>query len=140
MNEWGGVFLAVIAAATLATAVAQIGLLILAGRLARRVERLVGRLEYEIVPVIGHVNAIARDAAKAASVASAQVERVDRMVVELLHRAEDAVVGIQRTVRGPLLREADAIMRALRASLKVFRDSRSTRSRTRGDDEDVLFI
>ena len=40
MNTWSVVFLGVIAAATFATAIIQIAVIVAAGRLARRVERL----------------------------------------------------------------------------------------------------
>ena len=140
MNEWGGLFLAVIALATLLTAIVQVGVLVVTFRLARRLEQLMGRLEQEIVPFIGQLNAIARDVSRAAAVASAQVERADRLFADLVHRVEDGIAGIQRTIRGPLLRESLAIMSALGAALKVVRNARSGRSRGRAEEEDVLFI
>ena len=140
MNEWGGLFLAVIALATLVTAIVQIGVLVVVFRLVQRLEQLIGRLEQEMVPFIGHLNAIARDASRAATAASAQVERVDRLFADLIHRVETGLVGIQQTIRGPLLREGLAVMSAMRAALKVVRDARSGRSRGRAEEEDVLFI
>lgn len=119
MSAWNGFFLAVIAVATLLIAIVQISVLVVAGRLARRLEELIGRLEREVVPFVGHLNVIARDASRAASAASAQVERVDRMFADLIHRAEDGLLGIQRAVRGPLLRESLAVLSALRAALRV---------------------
>ena len=43
--------------------IAQIGVLVAAGRLARRVERLADQFEHELKPMFGHLNAIGRDAA-----------------------------------------------------------------------------
>ena len=140
MNEWGGLFLAIIAVATLLIAIVQVGVLVAAFRLARRLEQLIGRLEQEVVPFIGHLNAIARDASRAATVASAQVERVDRLFADLIHRVEDGLAGIQQAVRGPLLREGLAVMSAMRAALKVVSDARWGRSRGRAEEDDVLFI
>ena len=45
---WGEVFLGVIAVASLASAVVQIGMFIAAGRLARRVEHLLRGFEHEL--------------------------------------------------------------------------------------------
>src|SRR5262245_43892504 len=68
------VLLGVIAVATLAIAIAQIGVMVVAGLLARRIGRLTERLEREVAPLMGHLNAIGRDAARAASLAAAQVD------------------------------------------------------------------
>ena len=83
VSVWAEVFLGIIALATLAMAIAQIGVLVAAGRLARRVGRLIDQVELELKPVFGHLNAIGRDASRAAALATAQVERVDRLFTDL---------------------------------------------------------
>ena len=65
MSVWSEVFLGVIAVATLAMAIAQVGVFIAASLLARRVARLMDQVERELKPAFGHVNAIGRDASRA---------------------------------------------------------------------------
>lgn len=141
MSVWSDVFLGVIAVATLAIAIAQIGVMVAAGRLARRVARLTDQFEQEMRPLFGHLNAIARDASRAAALATAQVERVDRLFTDLAVRVEEGVAGLQSTIGTPA-REGRALLLAVRAAFEVLRGVRSTRRarQGRGDDEDALFI
>ena len=139
MNSWAVFFLGVIAVATLATAVMQIGVLVTAGRLVRRIGRLVDVVEEEVKPILGHLNSIGRDASRAASLATAQVERVDRVFAMLVERLEDTLETIQNAVARPA-REAAALIAGLRAALAIIRDLRARRSGSRADDEDALFI
>ncbi len=140
MNVWSNVFLGVIAAATLVTAIFQVGLLVAAGRLARRVGRLVDDVERELLPIFGHLNAIAKDASKAAAVATAQVERVDAVVADLTRRLEESLDAFQASLAAPA-REGRAILSGLRAMFDALRQRRDgNRRRSRTDDEDALFI
>ena len=101
VSVWAEVFLGVIAVATLAMAIAQIGVLVAAGRLARRVGRLLDQVELELKPVFGHLNAIGRDASRAAALATAQVERVDRLFTDLTDRVDETVQTLHSTLAGP---------------------------------------
>jgi uncharacterized protein YoxC len=139
VSVWATVFLGVIAVATLATAIVQIGVLVAASRLARRAERLMDVVEQEVRPILGHLNAIGRDASRAASLATVQVERVDRLFAMLVERLEETVKTIQTTVARPA-REAAALVAGLRAALSFIRDFKAGRTRSRADDEDALFI
>ena len=58
MSTWPVVFLGIIAVATLATAIVQVGLLLEAGRLTRRLGRFVDDVEQEVKPIIGHLNSV----------------------------------------------------------------------------------
>ena len=71
MNDWTNVFLGVIAAATLATAILQIAVLISAGMLVKRLMRLADTIERELSPLLASLNSIGRDAARAAALATA---------------------------------------------------------------------
>ena len=137
MNGRDELFLGVIAVATLATAIVQIGLLVAAGMLARRINRLAGSVERELKPLAGHLNAIGRDASRAVSLATAQVERVDRLFADVMGRAEATLGTLQAAVVGPV-REGSAMVAGLRALLQALRNSRSGQGRP--DDEDALFI
>jgi hypothetical protein len=132
-------FLGIIAVATLATAIVQVGVLVAAGLLARRLQRLVDTGERELKPLLEHLNAIGRDASRAASLATAQVERADRLFADVAERVEHILSLIQSVVTGPV-REGAAMMAAIRAILMFLRDTRAGRRAARTEDEDALFV
>ena len=138
MSGRAELFLGIIAVATLATAIVQVGVLVAAGLLARRLQRVVETTERELKPLLEHLNAIGRDASRAASLATAQVERADRLFADLALRIEQILSLIQSVITGPL-REGAAMMSAVRAILNFIRDSRGGR-RTSAEDEDALFV
>ena len=132
-------FLGIIAFATLATAIVQIAVLVAAGLLARRLSQLTARVEREMKPIFGHLDAIGRDAARATSLAAQQVERADRLLGDVANRVEETMGAVQQAVNVPA-REMSALMVGLRTALGVLRQPRQSRPRGRGDDEDALFI
>ena len=132
-------FLGIIAFATLATAIVQIAVLVAAGLLARRLSQLTARVEREMKPIFGHLDAIGRDAARATSLAAQQVERADRLLGDVANRVEETMGAVQQAVNVPA-REMSALMVGLRTALSVLRQPRQSRPRGRGDDEDALFI
>jgi hypothetical protein len=137
---WTEVFLGVIAVATLAIAVAHVVVLVAAGLLARRLTRAIDHIEREVQPILDHVHTITAEAARAAALASQQVERADRLFADLARRIELAVDTLQASVVAPL-REGKALAAAFRAGLRAVLDLAQARSRrTRSEDEDALFI
>jgi hypothetical protein len=137
---WRDVFLGVIAVATLAIAVAQIGVIIAAGMMARRVGRVIDQIEREVKPLFGHLNAIGSDASRAVALATAQVERADKLFGEVAVRVEQTLNVVQTSIGRPA-REGRAMLSAFRAALQAIRELRTGRTRQgRGDDEDALFI
>jgi hypothetical protein len=140
VSVWAEVFLGIIALSTLVTAVMQVGVLIAAGRLARRLGRLADQAERELRPTFDHVNAIARDASRAVALATAQVERADQLFTDVSKRIEETLTSVQSTIIAPA-REGKALLSALRAAIAVVREARRrSRARQRGEDEDALFI
>lgn len=139
MNGWAPLFLGVIAVATLATAIVQIAVLIAASRLARRLDRLTDRVERELQPIAGHLKTIGQEASRAAVLATAQVERADRLFADVAQRLETLLDTVQSAV-GRTAREGAAIVAGFRAAVNVIRDMRARRARSRADDEDALFI
>jgi hypothetical protein len=131
------IFLGVIAVATLAMAIVFVGALIAATRLARRVGRILDQFEVDVKPLFDHLNAIGRDASRAAALATAQVERVDRALNDLALRLDHTLRSFQAILNGPV-REGQAILTALGAALRVLRAGRARHAR--GDEEDALFI
>jgi hypothetical protein len=132
-------FLGIIAVATLVTSIVQVGVLVAAGLLARRVQRAVERAEREFKPVFEHLNSIARDASRAAALATAQVERADRLFADVSVRLEETLNSVQSIVTGPI-REGAAMLSAFRAVVNVLRDIRTSRAHARAEEEDALFI
>jgi hypothetical protein len=135
--SWSEVFLGVIALATLTMAVGLVGVLVAASRLALQIGRFLNQLESDLKPIFGHLNAIGRDASKAASLASVQVERVDRLVTGLGYRLDEAFQSFQATLAGPA-REGFAVLSAVGAAIRAVRDARA--GRRRGEEDDALFI
>jgi hypothetical protein len=137
---WRDVFLGIIAVATLAIAVAQIAVIVAAAAAAKRVGQLADQLEREVKPLFGHLNAIGRDAARAAQLASAQVERADKLFADLTVRIDDTLNLVQASVIAPA-REGRALLSAVRAAFQAVREIRQARARqARSEDEDALFI
>jgi hypothetical protein len=134
-------FLGVIAIATLAIAIAQIGVLVTAGLLAKRIARLAEQIERDVKPLFAHVDAIGREASRAAALATAQVERADKLFADLAGRIDLALNTVQNALGVPL-REGRAVVAGLLAALHAMREMRRNgRSRQgRPEDEDALFI
>jgi len=140
VSGWSEIFLGVIAVATLAIAIAQIGVMVATTAAIRRMERLADRVEQEFWPILGHLNSIGRDAARAASLAATQVERADRVFADLAMRVEQSIASLQTSILAPA-REGRALVSAFRAAFSAIRDLRHNRARQgRSEDEDALFI
>jgi hypothetical protein len=140
VTPWSQVFLGVIAVATLATAIVQVGVLIAAGLLARRIGKLVDKIDQQLQPALTHVNIIGRDAARIVSLATAQVERADRLLTDFAQKLDETIAIVQSSILAPA-REGKALVNALRAALGVVREARRhARARSRAEDEDALFI
>ena len=136
---WVEIALVVIAAATLVTALVQIAVLVAAGLLARRVQRLVATIEQEMKPIFGHLDRIGQEASRAAVLASAQVDRADMLLGDVARRVDDTVATLQRSIVGPLT-ESAAVMRGFQAAFNSIRRGRTGRARPGAEGEDALFI
>lgn len=140
MIDWTAGFLGVIALATLVMAGIQVGAIVYGARLARRVERLVARVEGDIAPLVDRLTAMSGDAQRAAALAAAQVEKIDRITTEFSARLDRTMTLAQRALVAPA-REAAALAAAARAVLATLREARR-RQTARGLDGDdtALFI
>jgi len=110
-----------------------------AGRLARRIDRLADQVEHELKPLFMHANAIGRDASRAMAIATAQVERVDKLFADLVAKIDQTVSTLQTNLIAPA-REGRALLAALRAAVAAIRTGRDRARQARADDEDALFI
>jgi hypothetical protein len=134
-------FLGIIAVAVALMAAIQVGAIVVAARLAKRVDRLADRIEEDVRPVFQNLNVMSAEAARAAALAATQVERADRLFAELAQRVDVTLNILQSRVLGPA-REGAALLAGIRAALGVFRDRRHpVRKRPSAvEEEDALFI
>jgi len=123
VNEWNQVFLGVIAVATALMAIVQV-------------------IQHDIKPLIARANTIAEEASKTATLATAQAQKIDRLLTDLTRRVDETSAVIQQAIITPA-REGMAIIAALKAGFGVLKGlgMRDMRGRHGGvDDEDALFI
>ncbi len=141
MTDRAEILLGIIALATLATTLAQVGVVIVVGLAARKVVRLAEQVERDLKPFFGHLDTIGKEASRATALAAAQVDRADTLFRDVTVRVDQALNGLQSSIEGPA-REGRALMSGFRAALQALRELRQNgRSRTgRGDDDDALFI
>jgi hypothetical protein len=141
VSFWAEVFLGVIALATFTMAAIQVGIIVYGLGVARRVERLLSQIEREIKPLAESINTITVDAVRISSLARGQVERIDRLVTDLSVRIEETASTVNSAILRPL-RDGAAIMAGVKAAIEVVREIMpgSAAKRTRGEDEDALFI
>jgi hypothetical protein len=132
--------LAVIAAATAIMALVQVGAIVALLRIARQAQQTMGDLHREVRPLIAKVSAVADEASRTAVLATAQAQKIDRLLTDLAERVEQTAGVVQQAIVTPA-REGLAVVSALRAglaALRGFRD-RPRHGRT-ADEEDPLFI
>ena len=135
-------FLGLIAVATVVMAVVQVGLMVMAVRLSRRVEALSAQVEGEMLPLARKLSQVADNLQQATGLATAQIERLDRLFAGASKRADETMSLVQGAVVGPI-REGLAVIAALRgviAAVRAIRHGGPSRAAARFDDEDPLFI
>jgi hypothetical protein len=80
------------------------------------------------------------EASKAAVLATAQVQKIDRLVTDLTKRVDDTSMVVQQAIVTPA-REGLAILAAVKAVVSTLRAGADWRRRTsRSEEEDPLFI
>jgi predicted PurR-regulated permease PerM len=154
VTDWSHLFLAVIAGSTLVMALIHVGAVIVAARVARQAQSAVGTAQQaiaaaqqtllsvreEIRPLLAKATAIADEASRSASLATAQVEKTDRLVTDLARRIDETAAIVQQAIVTPA-REGIAIVAGLKAAFSVFRNGGDPRRRaSRSEEEDPLFI
>ena len=140
MTDTGQVFLGIIAVATGVMALVQVGAIIVLARVATQVRQLATTVQQDIRPLLVRATAIADEAQKTATLATAQAQKIDRLVTDLTHRVDETSLVIQQAIITPA-REGLALFAALKAGLAALRGMRDFRGRPGAvDDEDALFI
>ena len=139
--SWSEAFLGVIAAATFIMAVLQVGAVVVAARAMREAQKTLATVQQDIRPLIAKAHAVADEASKTASLATAQAQKVDRLLTELSSRVDYTSQVVQEAIVTPA-REGLAIVAAVKATLvalRGFRELAPKHGRT-ADEEDPLFI
>jgi hypothetical protein len=133
-------FLGIIAVAVLVMAVIQVAAIVFAMSAARRIGQVADRLERDLRPVVSNLQAITSEAARAASLAAAQVERADRIFTDFSRRAEQVMAAIP-SLLGPA-GKGFAFLNGIKAALAAIQELRrsSRRRAAHPDEEDALFI
>jgi hypothetical protein len=148
VSQTGEAFLGIIAFAVMMMAVIQVAAIVVAivagFRLAKRVDQLAKQLDNEVKPLLANLTALSSEAARAASLATRQVERIDRVFGEMVERVDQTLAVAQEFVTGPA-RQGMAIVAGVRAvvdALRGFREASRRRQAGRHtvDDEESLFI
>lgn len=140
MSDWNQAFLAVIAVSTALMAAIQIGAIVVLAKVARQVRDIVVTLQQDVRPLIARANVLADEATKTAALASAQAQKIDRLVTDLARRVDETSVVVQQAIITPA-REGMAIVAALKAGFAALRGFRDMSGRAgRVEEEDALFI
>ena len=148
MNDWSGLFLAVIAVATLVMALIQVGAIIAALRLAKQAQEAIASVQRDVRPLIATANDlavrasdVAAEASRTVTLATAQAQKIDKLVTDLSKRVEETSAIVQQAIVTPA-REGMAILAAVKAALGVLRGFRDFRGRPGrpGEEDDALFI
>ena len=100
------VFLGIIAISVLAMAIGQIAAVVFAARAVRQAGERLGQLEETIRPIVANVQQISadvtesEDAARATAIATAQVERAERLMDDVTRRVDETMTAVQDTILG----------------------------------------
>jgi hypothetical protein len=146
VTDTAELLLGVIAASVMLMAVVQVGLIVAGLRVARRVDRMATEFETGVKPLIANLTTISAEASRAATLAAAQVERFDRLFVEMTAKVEQTLAAAQHFVTGPA-QSGMAIVAGIRAAVTAVQGMRqATRRRsparpvTFEEEEESLFI
>ena len=142
MTDWSAIFLGVIALAVTVMAAIQVGVVVYAARLARRVDALATEVDREIKPLLSHLHEIGEEAARATALAAFQVERVDRLFADVTLRVEETATTLQSAILAPA-REGLALITGVRTAFEAFKGMRRDRPSdhaSSAEEDDPLFI
>jgi hypothetical protein len=142
VNDWSGVFLGIIALAVSVMAIVQVGVIIFGARLAKRVEQVAAQVDREIKPLLVNLNVVGQEAARAAELAAAQIERVDVLFADVAERVEETAETLQSAIIAPA-REGMALVQGVRAAFAALREIKAAAGPSGApthDEEDPLFI
>jgi hypothetical protein len=136
-------FLGIIAISVLVMAFIQVGAVLAAFRVAKRVEEVSRRIETDIKPLITNLTDVTTELSRTAAMATRQVERVDHLFGDMASRVDQTLAAAQQFVRGPA-KNGLAILSGVQAAVSAIKGireaSRRRRKVTPGVEDDSLFI
>jgi predicted PurR-regulated permease PerM len=140
-NGWSDLFLGVIAVATLVMALIQVGAIIAAMRLARQAQQTIQSVQQDVRPLVARAHALAEEASRTVALATAQAQKVDRLISDLAQRVDETAGIVQEAIITPA-REGLAIVAAVKAAVTALRELRELQPRhgRHAEEEDPLFI
>jgi hypothetical protein len=140
------VLLGVIAVAVAVMAIVQVGAIVAGMRVARRVEALATDMETSVKPLLANLTTMSAEASRAATIAAAQVDRIDQVFSETAKRVDQTLATAQAFIAGPA-KEGMAIVAGIRAAMSAVQGLREasrrrtvTRAAAHDEDEESLFI
>ena len=140
MTDWTSAFLGIIAASTAMVVAMQIYAFVSLAKTGRQIRDIMVTLQQDVRPLLARANIIADEASKTASLATAQAEKIDRLVTDLTRRVDETSAVVQQAIITPA-REGLALVAALKAGFGALKEMRDMRRRSsRIEDEDALFI
>jgi hypothetical protein len=140
VSDSSTVWLGVIAVSTAVMALVQIGAIVFLARMALQVRALAATVQQDVRPLIARANAIAEEASRTATIATAQAQKIDKLITDLTRRVDETTALIQQAILTPA-REGMALVAGLKAGFLALRGVRGGRGRPgRVEDEDALFI
>jgi hypothetical protein len=131
--------LGIMAAALVVMAAVQVGLIVVALKVARRLTTAVDDLRVELQPLIVKAHRIADDASRTVSLAALQAERVDQFLATTAVRVDETLQMLKRAVAAPT-RQGAAVAAAIKTAVSVFRYWQDARRRPVREEEDALFV
>lgn len=134
----GEVWLATIAVAVVMMAAAQLVLAVVAMRTARQATEALQQIRRDVAPIVERAQQISLEAARAAALATSQLERIDRMLASTAARVDETLGVIQGAVVEPV-RQGAALISAFRAAFAVLRGA-AERQRGPRNEEEALFV
>ena len=148
MNDWPAIFLGVIAVSTLIMAIIQVGAIIATLRAVRETQKVLALVQQDVRPLIAKATtvaekatAIAEEASKTVTLATAQMQKVDTLVTDLTRRVDETATIVQKALVTPA-KEGMAIFAAIRTGLGALKGMGDFRGRTgrHSEEDDPLFI
>ena len=134
------IFLGVIALATMLMAIVQVGAIIAILRITRQAQESMAEVQREVRPLIAKVTQVADEASRTAAIATAQAQKIDRILTDLAGRVDETAGIVQQAIITPA-KEGLALVAALKAGLTALRGFRERpRHGRHAEEEDPLFI
>ena len=123
-------YLGLIALGVLVMAAIQVGAMVAAMRAARRVGEMATRFERDVRPIVANLQKVSEEAARASTLAAAQVDRLDSLVANVARRVEDTAATVQQTILQPA-RDGLALLGTLKNVIASFQSLREPKEPVR---------